>query len=905
MGWQFNKIHIGSLALLLLSVTGLGHPARAQNIQSSAGGRDLGTSVQVLGNDSLITGGTRRGSNLFHSFERFGIANGESAIFDGSGVNGVDHIYGRIETGPSQLDGNLSLQNWGTLTPNLMLLNPFGFVVGSNFIGNGLHSFSLMAVDAILFEDSANQVVAFDLNLSAAGLGVNNPDWSSVGFVGAVAQNNFGGYGQGGSAVEINGAISIPEFNAVGSVVDVTAPVSADLVRLMAQGFDGAFYQDPLSPIGAAFQAGSYNPLTLSFTPFNAAAQVGGVAPAAGFVSSVDQLQNSAGLGNCAGACPAGTIRFGSLATIQPLLTSSAKLFLSGRQTVIASNPLSQATSVSTSPQLGGGFYNSLISFSVASPSLPPADASQETLLDADIASSSGAELQVDDLLGSFATPLNSMLDNQTGVFADAGSVGFSSSADLVVASSFDDGGVPVNGWDAPFSQSVNSAAEFQVLSIAEVTSSLLESEPLIAAQVARDLGLDVAGEQALVLTNADIQGLLQTAIETISARPRQNDSGLASLFQQDSYNPAVLYLRFLGTEDGLSAQPESSTLELILITADGDPQGFRISVNTRTFGDSLRALYSQLARQSPLDHHQPNAPARRLHRQILEPLLPLLRQQNVSSLLISADRGLQAVPYAALHDGNRFFGDEFALSLTPSLSLTPLSAPQAVNGSLLALGASIFDNLAPLPLVPKEVQGVVENTQSDVFLNSDFTPEVLLASAANQRYSRVHVATHAEFLPGGPAQSRLHTGVGPVSLESFRQVRSRRIDSNLDLFSLSACRTAIGDSDSELGFAGLALQAGARSAIGSLWYVDDVASSAFFVQVYRYLEAGVPKAEALQLTRQAFLNGLVRLDGDLIRGVDDEILIRGLDPSQRNLVSSGFVHPYFWAGIQLLGSPW
>lgn len=177
--------------------------------------------------------------------------------------------------------------------------------------------------------------------------------------------------------------------------------------------------------------------------------------------------------------------------------------------------------------------------------------------------------------------------------------------------------------------------------------------------------------------------------------------------------------------------------------------------------------------------------------------------------------------------------------------------------------------------------------------------------SAAEPRFRRVHVATHAEFLPGGPGQSRLYTGEGAIPLRDFASLRSRRQDNPLDLISLSACRTALGDADSELGFAGLALQAGARSAIGSLWYVDDVATSAFFVQTYRHLEAGIPKAEALQLTRQAFSRGLIRLEADQVVGANGDVLLAGLNPSQRRLAATGLGHPYFWGGIQLLGSPW
>jgi len=278
----------------------------------------------------------------------------------------------------------------------------------------------------------------------------------------------------------------------------------------------------------------------------------------------------------------------------------------------------------------------------------------------------------------------------------------------------------------------------------------------------------------------------------------------------------------------------------------------------------------------------------------------------SVSSLLlISADRGLQAVPFAALHSGERYFGDAYAFSLTPSLALTNLSPPQANGGRLLAAGSAVFDGLAPLPLVPTELQKVGTSANKDIELNKAFTPATLLDQAADPRYSRVHVATHAEFLPGGPAASKLYSGTVPISLREFVKLRRARADAPLDLISFSACRTALGDADSELGFAGLALQAGARSAVGTLWYVDDVATSAYFVQMYRYLDAGVPKAEALQLTRQAFSRGLVRLEGDQMVGPDGTALFGGLNDAQQRRVADGLSNPYFWAGIELLGAPW
>ena len=134
MGIKLRKTNLARLALLGWFLVGPEFAAQAQAIRSSVGVRDLGTTVRVVGTDSVITGGTRKGNNIFHSFSQFGIANGESATFDGGGVNGINNLYGRIEAGPSQLNGSVRLQNWGGTTPDLMLLNPLGLWLGPDFL---------------------------------------------------------------------------------------------------------------------------------------------------------------------------------------------------------------------------------------------------------------------------------------------------------------------------------------------------------------------------------------------------------------------------------------------------------------------------------------------------------------------------------------------------------------------------------------------------------------------------------------------------------------------------------------------------------------------------------------------------------------------------------------------------
>lgn len=374
-----------------------------------------------------------------------------------------------------------------------------------------------------------------------------------------------------------------------------------------------------------------------------------------------------------------------------------------------------------------------------------------------------------------------------------------------------------------------------------------------------------------------------------------------SAVFQPARYTPAGLRLTFTP----LKNDRDRGFLDLVLIPMEGEVIGRRVDVQTANLASLLRALYDQIGTQKPVDAGDPQNPGRQLHSLLIEPLAADLQRLGVTTLLIATDPTLQAVPFAALNDGRRFFGEAFAFSLTPSIRLTPLDPPETRGPQrTLVAGASRFPTMAPLPLVPQEVAGVSPGSRGERYLDGAFTPSRLIEAAADPEIRRVHVATHAEFQPGGPGQSWLHTGTGPISFSEFARLRQRRLESPLDLFSLSGCRTALGDLQSELGFSGLALQAGARSAVGTLWFVDDVATSAFFVQFYRYLDRGLPKAEALQAARIAFASGVVRLEGDRVIGEGGELL-RQLSPDQQARIRQGMRHPYYWSGVSLLGAPW
>jgi filamentous hemagglutinin family protein len=370
-------------------------------------------------------------------------------------------------------------------------------------------------------------------------------------------------------------------------------------------------------------------------------------------------------------------------------------------------------------------------------------------------------------------------------------------------------------------------------------------------------------------------------------------------------YTPAIVHLQ---RDDEASGQ---TRITAILLTAQGEPISRSTQVARADLDGWIKGFQRQLSRRSsqPDPIRDPGEP---LAKALINPLLPLLRAQGVTALLLEVDRGLQAVPYGALPVEGRPLGDLFALTITPSLGLIELDpGQQAARGQMLLAGASQFSNgLAPLPMVRQELKALAKEHPSRLLLDESFTPTALIDQALGSQVSQLHIATHANFLPGQTGV--LYTPTTTLSLADLgRRLRSRNSSYPLDLISMSACLTALGDEQSELGFVGMALQAGARSGIGTLWDVDDTATAAFFIELYRFLKVGLTKDQALQATQQAFRLGQVRLQGDRLVGPDprtglaESVLVAGLSREEQILFAQGLNHPYYWAGMILTGSPW
>ena len=117
--------------------------AIAQSIKAADGG----TTINVVGNRSDITGTQVSGINQFHSFTNFNVDAGKTANFIPNNVN-IQNILSRVTGGtPSQIQG--IIQSSGGV--NLFLMNPSGILFGNGASLNVPGSFTATTANAIGF----------------------------------------------------------------------------------------------------------------------------------------------------------------------------------------------------------------------------------------------------------------------------------------------------------------------------------------------------------------------------------------------------------------------------------------------------------------------------------------------------------------------------------------------------------------------------------------------------------------------------------------------------------------------------------------------------------------------------------------------------------------------------------
>lgn len=341
-----------------------------------------------------------------------------------------------------------------------------------------------------------------------------------------------------------------------------------------------------------------------------------------------------------------------------------------------------------------------------------------------------------------------------------------------------------------------------------------------------------------------------------------------------------------------------SDRLELILVSAEGKP--LRRSVNV------TRAEVMKMAEQfrQTVTNFRNNRdylePAQQMYQWLIQPLEADLKAQQINHLAFVMDTGLRSLPIAAFYDGQQFIVERYSVGLMPSLSLTDTRYQDVRDDSVLAMGASKFSNRNPLPAVSLELSVIANQLwQGQSFLNESFTLTNLKQARQQEAFGIIHLATHAEFRPGKPSNSYIQLWDIQLGLDQMWQLDWHK--PSVNLLVLSACRTALGDEQAELGFTGLAVQAGVKSALGSLWYVSDEGTLGLMTTFYEQLKQSPTKAEALRRAQLALLRGEVRQEGDVLIAGDSRIPL----PSDFSQQIRDFRHPYYWSAFTLIGNPW
>ncbi|MGZ9083448.1 MAG: CHAT domain-containing protein, partial [Rhodoplanes sp.] len=234
----------------------------------------------------------------------------------------------------------------------------------------------------------------------------------------------------------------------------------------------------------------------------------------------------------------------------------------------------------------------------------------------------------------------------------------------------------------------------------------------------------------------------------------------------------------------------------------------------------------------------------------LLRPVLHRLNDAGVDTLVFVPDSELRLLPWAALFDGQAFVGERYAIAIVPGIELvdtTPIRRPP-IRPLICGVTKPTL-GFADLPHVSQEISKIRDLYGGVLLWDEACRFETMQQSLARNEFSVLHIASHAQFTKSNQDTFLLAFNEQIRMDDLERLIRPTRFrDQPMDLVVLSACETAVGDDRAAIGFAGAALKAGARSALATLWKIDDAAAANLVASFYQHLgEAKLTKAQALQ----------------------------------------------------------
>ena len=793
--------------------------ARSQPIVPAADGTN--TQVVPQGNQFNIQGGqlSEDGANLFHSFDKFGLTDGQIANFL-SNPN-IQNILGRVTGGDASIINGLIRVTGGNA--NLFLLNPSGIIFGSNAKIDVPGSFFPTEASAIGFDNGTWFNAVGDNNWSEL---VGTPD--KLQFEIGDRQNpllsSYWGIGDGeGLTIDVlSGAIALQSFpneNAIrisreGNVLSLEIPLPESSVNFPSQSITSLslpalLTNGKINDHANGVIVNDRGQLVFVGSEFSRLQNRG----LERIAHPLDRPQNA---NSIIGALDGDFIAINGVSLLQQDLLENSQFYL----TSPTFNEFNSWEAGGTNVFLGG------------------------------VDLRANGSIQLPSLNGEYST------------------LNFRENATRIVAPT-DSEGTSINGY------------------ISGIDGTMQSQFPSINNRI-NFINLDRSILQIEGLWSQQFADLLQEDIPQIQSAASITEM-LGKIENQTGQKPAIIYAIAEPTQLILMAiAPGKSIVKSVSVSRKdllSTAKEFRIFVSNRRTNS-----YKKTAKE--------------LYNLLIEPINKDLQDWGINTLIFSLDSGLRSIPIAALYDGDKFLVEEFSIALIPSVSLTDASYKGLENSQILAMGASEFTDLDPLPAVPVELAEIASIWQQDktVFLNQEFTLKNL--KEQRQQHQIVHLATHADFRSAD--DSYIQLGNAKLKLEQLRDLNWHE-SPTVELLVLSACRTAIGDEETEMGFAGLSVRAGVKSALASLWLVSDEGTLAFMTQFYQQLRKAPIKATALQEAQIAMLRGQVRFEAGKLHALRSGKKIT-LPPELTARLGPGNIdlsHPSYWAGFTLIGSPW
>ncbi|MBG1269839.1 CHAT domain-containing protein [Nostoc sp. WHI] len=346
--------------------------------------------------------------------------------------------------------------------------------------------------------------------------------------------------------------------------------------------------------------------------------------------------------------------------------------------------------------------------------------------------------------------------------------------------------------------------------------------------------------------------------VACLEGRPIQIDS----VIDQKDSTAAVIYPIILADK-----------LEVILKLPQQPLRHYKIAITASEVERTLEQLRQNLLKPHTLQ--ETRSLSQQVYNWLLQPVEKNLAKSQIKTLVFVLDGSLRNIPMAALYDGQQYLIQKYAIALTPGLQLlAPKSLSQQQLKVLTAGITEARQGFSALGNVAFELNQIQSEVSTKVLLNQEFTSKTFQKEINSILFSVVHLATHGQF-SSKAEETFILTWDGRINVNQLDNLlRDPEKPNAIELLVLSACQTAAGDKRAALGLAGMAVRAGARSTLGSLWNVDDESTAELMSQFYgELITKQLTKAEALRQAQVALLK------------------------------NPKYQHPIFWAPYVLLGN--